>query len=191
MPRSGVAVWWSALLLGMGAVAVRSDSGALCAWLWGRAVCGSLAVLGAASCAVLRDPRATAPLGPTWVLVLPACRGPKWCGQCLSGAGAGSCWGLFCGWWGRGFGVGGRCVRWRVRLGPCLTLGRVRSCCGSGGHRSSTAASSEEGSGRGSSGVLCAVGRSRTQWRWWRGTSRASGGGTMRRPCGRGALGTA
>ena len=28
MPHSGVVVWWSALLLGMGAVAVRSDSGA-------------------------------------------------------------------------------------------------------------------------------------------------------------------
>ena len=40
---------------------------------------------------------------------------------------------------------GGRCVCWRACPGPCLTLGRVRSCCGSGGHGSPTAASSEEG----------------------------------------------
>ena len=40
---------------------------------------------------------------------------------------------------------GGRCVCWWACPGPCLTLGRVRSCCGSGGHGSPTAASSEEG----------------------------------------------
>ena len=39
----------------------------------------------------------------------------------------------------------GRCVCWRVCPGPCLTLGGVRSCCGSGGHGSPTAASSQEG----------------------------------------------
>ena len=32
----------------------------------------------------------TAPLRPKWALVLPACRGPKWCGQCPSGADAGA-----------------------------------------------------------------------------------------------------
>ena len=40
---------------------------------------------------------------------------------------------------------GGRCVCWRACPGPCLTLGRVRSCCGSGRHGSPTAASSEGG----------------------------------------------
>ena len=44
----------------------------------------------------------------------------------------------------------GRCVCWRVCPGPCRALGRARRCCGSAGHSSSTAASSEESSGRGS-----------------------------------------
>lgn len=61
VPHSGVVVWRSALLLGMDAVAVQSDSGA-CVRGCGGCVCGSLAVLRAASCAVLRDPRAVAPL---------------------------------------------------------------------------------------------------------------------------------
>ena len=33
---------------------------------------------------------AAAPLGPKRALLLPACRRPKWCGQCLSGAGTGT-----------------------------------------------------------------------------------------------------
>ena len=44
----------------------------------------------------------------------------------------------------------GRCVCWRVCPGPCRVRGRVRRCCGSAGHSSSTAASSEESSDRGS-----------------------------------------
>ena len=87
----------------------------------------------------------------------------------------GSCWGLFCGWWWCGLGVV-RLVCWRVRLGPCRALGRVGRCCGSGCRSGLTAASSEEGSGRGSSDVLCAVGRPRTRSRWWVGALSASVG---------------
>ena len=57
----------------------------------------------------------------------------------------------------------------RVCPDLCRAYRRVRHCCGSADHSSSTAVSSEESSGRSSSDILCVVDCSRTRSRWWRG----------------------
>ena len=106
---------------------------------------------------------AFAPLGPTWVLVLPACRGPKWCGQCLSGAGAGagSCGGLFCGW--RGVALAWGAVHLLAGLPWSLSHSWARSqLLRLWSPRESDRGLVGGGSGRGSWSP-CAVGRSRTQ----------------------------